>query len=559
MLTYSFIVLATVYAAAIVAAPAPAAKPPSVRLDSGTFTGVSDGVSDAFLGIKFADAPRFSLPVPVGPYIDEEDAVDFGPACPQQGSTDVRSMVDDPAAGVLVSEWRYPIRAKLPPSEDCLNLNVWVPAGTNSTARLPVAVWIFGGGFETGSADTYDGGVIVKRSIELDEPVIYVSMNYRVSAFGFIAGEEVKAEGVGNIGLEDQRVAFKWIQKYITDFGGDPERVTIWGESAGAISVALHMLTNGGDPEGLFHGAFMQSGAPIPVGDIAKGQSEYDQLVQNTPCADIASPKTLECLRTLPFDVLKQAVDKSPGIISKQSLRLAWLPRVDGRFLTDTPQNLVLQGSVARIPHVSGNVNDEGTLFSIINSLTVWTDRGFQSYMRSNYVDGATDDDIGDLFDTLYPNDPSQGSPFDTGTNYSLPPQYKRLAAIQGDLVFQAPRRFFVEHTFDKQPTWSFLSKRTLTIGDSAFELGRFGAAHGSDLGNVYGPGDMTSYLIHFVNRGDPNGAGDGLIEWPTYDNQTRQQLTFVDDIDTPLNITRDDYRVDGFSKLTELSLRFPL
>ena len=177
-----------------------------------------------------------------------------------------------------------------------------------------------------------------------------------------------------------------------------------WGESAGAISVALQMLTNGGNTSGLFHGAFMQSGAPIPVGDISRGQTEYDQLVQDTSCGNATD--TLECLRALPYDTLKQAVDQSPGIISyqvrettfwtdtfvpdhSQSLRLSWLPRVDGRFLTDTPQNLVLQGSIATIPHVSGvsfsllssacfraltcsqNVNDEGTVFSLVNSLTV--------------------------------------------------------------------------------------------------------------------------------------------------------------------------------------------
>ncbi|KAI1790735.1 carotenoid ester lipase precursor [Ganoderma leucocontextum] len=550
MFAFGFLCFAAAYAAATLAAPTPSAVSPTVQLDNGTFIGTSDGATDAFLGMKFADAPRFNLPVSVGPYTGVKNAIDFGPACPQQGSDTVSSTVDQLSQVVPLAS-KLQARADLPPSEDCLYLNVWVPAGTNSTSRLPVAVWIFGGGFETGATDSNDGSVIVKRSVELGEPVIYVSMNYRVSAFGFIAGQEVKAAGVGNIGLEDQRVGFRWIQKYITAFGGDPDSVTIWGESAGAISVALHMLTNGGDTEGLFHGAFMQSGAPIPVGDIARGQSDYDQLVQDTSCGD--APDTLECLRALPYDNLKQAVDQSPGIISKQSLRLAWLPRVDGRFLTDTPQNLVLNGSIAPVPHVSGNVNDEGTVFSIVNSLTIWTDAAFRSYMLSNYIDGAAESDVDDLVDTMYPDDPTQGSPFDTGTNYSLFPQYKRLAAIQGDLVFQAPRRFFVEHTYDRQPTWSFLSKRKPG-------LDFLGAYHGSDLlDNIYGPGDMTDYLVHFVNHGDPNGAGDNLIDWPRYDTETRQQMTFVDDAHSPLVITNDTYRVDGFNKLTDLSLEFPL
>ncbi|KAM5535616.1 hypothetical protein V8D89_010783 [Ganoderma adspersum] len=552
MFASSFLSFAAAYAAATLAAPTPSAVSPTVQLDNGTFVGTSDGTTDSFLGIKFADAPRFQLPVPVGQYTGVENADTFGPACPQQGSNTASSVLDQLAGVPLASKLQA--RADVPQSEDCLNLNVYVPAGTNSTARLPVAVWIFGGGFETGSADTVDGSVIVKRSVELGEPVVYVGMNYRVSAFGFIASQEVKAAGVGNIGLEDQRVALQWIQKYITAFGGDPDRVTIWGESAGAISVALQMLTNGGDTGGLFHGAFMQSGAPIPVGDISRGQTEYDQLVQDTSCGNASD--TLECLRALPYDTLKQAVDQSPGIISYESLRLSWLPRVDGRFLTDTPQNLVLQGSIAPIPHVSGNVNDEGTVFSLVNSLTVLDDATFRAYMLSNYMDGATESDVGDLFDTLYPDDPTQGSPFDTGILFAIPTQYKRLAAIQGDLVFQAPRRFFVEHTYDRQPTWSFRAYFSKRVPG----LPRIGAYHGSDLtNNIYAPGDMTDYLVHFVNHGDPNGAGDNLINWPQYDTETRLQMTFVDDDNAPLVIMNDTYRVDGFNKLTELSLQFPL
>ncbi len=129
------------------------------------------------------------------------------------------------------------------------------------------------------------------------------------------------------------------------------------------------MLSNGGDTEGLFHGAFMQSGAPIPVGDITHGQAEFDALVANTEC-DLAVDK-LECLRLVPYTVLKAAVDKSPGVISyqvccrssqvrrtthhvMQSLRLSYLPRADGRFLVDDPQKLVLNGSVSKIPFVTG-------------------------------------------------------------------------------------------------------------------------------------------------------------------------------------------------------------
>jgi acetylcholinesterase len=136
-----------------------------------------------------------------------------------------------------------------------------------------------------------------------------------------------------------------------------------WGQSAGAISVSLQMLTNGGNTEGLFRAAFMQSGSPIPVGDITRGQPYYDFLVEHTNCT--GSSDTLACLRAAPYDQLQAAIDSTPSLFSYQSLALAWGPRADGYFLTDDPQKLVQQGQVARIPFVSGECDDEGTLFSL--------------------------------------------------------------------------------------------------------------------------------------------------------------------------------------------------
>ncbi|EIN12169.1 carotenoid ester lipase precursor [Punctularia strigosozonata HHB-11173 SS5] len=523
---------------------------PTVTLDKGTFVGLNEGTVYKYLGIPFAQPPvgdlRFNLPVANSPYNGTHSAIALGAACPQQAvSLPIGTgLVADAVAFIVNSIFQIVTGSE----EDCLTINVVVPSTATSTSKLPVVAWIFGGGFELGSPGMYDGGVIVERSIELGEPIIYVSMNYRVSAFGFLASQEVKDAGVGNLGLQDQRLALKWIQKYISAFGGDPDKVTIWGESAGAISVAMHMLTNGGDTEGLFRGAFMESGSPIPVGDITHGQAVYDAIVDETGCTGASD--TLQCLRELPYTTLKAAVDKSPNIFSFQSLNLAYLPRVDGNFLTDDPQKLVQSGSVADIPFVNGDCDDEGTLFTLV-LLNITTEQEVRDYVVQNYVPEISDSDLDTLL-TLYPADPTQGSPFDTGILNALTPQFKRLAAMQGDLVFQAPRRFFLQQRSAKQKIWSFLSKRLKA-------LPALGALHASDILDIYGTGEMRDYLVHFVNNLDPNGDTGTTFNWPQYTNDSPQLLTFLDDLTTPLQITQDNYRVDGMQLLTQLSLAEPL
>ncbi|KAI0044198.1 carotenoid ester lipase precursor [Auriscalpium vulgare] len=529
------------------ASPAGGAASPTVTLDNGTLIGIAFGGVNKFLGIPFAQPPvgdlRFRLPQPNNPYTGTHTVEAFGPSCPQQAVTlPIPETLAQDAVDFLVNTIYDAI---FPDSEDCLTINVVLPASATPTSKLPVVAWIFGGGFELGGTSTYDGAVIVQRSIDIGQPVVYVSMNYRLSAFGFLASQEVKEEGVGNLGLQDQRQALRWIQKYISAFGGDPTKVTIWGESAGAISVSLHLLTNGGNTDGLFRAAFMQSGSPIPVGDISHGQPYYDDLVFRTGCNGTSD--TLQCLRQVPYNTLKAAMDKSPSIFAYQSLVLAWLPRADGVFLTDIPQKLVQAGSVAAIPFITGDCDDEGTLFSL-STLNITTDEQVHDYMHAIYLPTASNDEINQLLD-LYDDDIVDGSPFDTGDLNALTPQYKRLAAIQGDVVFQAPRRFFLQQRSGKQNTWSFLSKRLKA-------LPALGSVHGSDILNVYGPGDMTDYLVRFATNLDPNGGSN--LNWPKYTTASPNLLTFLDGL-VPQTITPDTYRADGFTYLTQLSLQHPI
>ncbi|KAI0044924.1 carotenoid ester lipase precursor [Auriscalpium vulgare] len=528
--------------------------PPAVYLDRATFIGNASGVVTQFLGIPFALPPvgdlRLRLPLPNAPYTGVHNASAFGPACIQQlGSPLPIPAGFSPVALQYLEGLDY--GASVVDSEDCLTINVVKPASATGSTKLPVLVWIYGGGFETGASQTYNGSAIVERSIQLGQPIVYVSMNYRLSALGFPGGVEVQKAGVGNLGLHDQRLALRWIQKYIHAFGGDPSKVTISGQSAGAISVSLHLVTNGGNTEGLFRGAFMQSGSPLGVGPVAEGQPFYDALVANVSCA--AAKDTLQCLREAPIDRLRTAINASPDINTFQSLNLAWQPRVDGIFLKDDPQRLVLQNSVAKVPLVSGDCDDEGTLFSFSTS-NLTTDAEVRAYVAANYFKGVPSADI-DAILAAYPNDTAQGSPFDTGALNALTPQYKRLAALQGDLVFQAPRRFFLRQRAGKQPLFSYLSKRHKTLPD-------VGSFHGSDAYLLYGPSDMTDYLIRFVTHLDPNvgASADPLASlfWPPYTTAAPQLLTFLDGA-VPLNITLDTYRAEGMAELTRVSLAHPL
>ncbi|KAJ6482757.1 carotenoid ester lipase precursor [Mycena sanguinolenta] len=526
------------------------AAPPTVQLDRATVTGVTDGTLNKFLGIPYVLPPvgplRLRLPAPIPSYEESFAATDYGPICLQM---EEKLVLPADVPEIVVEEVGN-VGAPIPlnQSEDCLTMNVIAPADATPNSKLPVLVWIYGGGFEIGFPSSTDGSVLVNQSIALGTPLVYVSLNYRLNVMGFLASEEVKNAGLGNLGLQDQREALRWVQRYITQFGGDPSKVTLWGESAGAISTAAHLVTNGGNNEGLFRAAIMDSGAPLWVGDITHGQPAYDFIVEQTGCSRALD--TLDCLRDVPVDTLMKATNSTPNMFSYQSLAETFVIRVDGVFLEDNPQQLVKQGSVSNVPFINGVNDDEGTLFSF-TALNLSTTAELVTYWQTFYFPHTPREEVAAVL-ALYPSDPAAGSPFNTSDANALTPMFKRYAAIMGDFTFQGPHRFFMQHRSDLQPAWSYLYKR----GKDTPYLGTW---HSSELPNAYGGGDLGEYFIRFVATLNPSPASNSStqITWPRYTTKSPDMLTFLDG-DVPLTITQDDYRVEAIQAGTELLLKYP-
>ncbi|KAH8982264.1 carotenoid ester lipase precursor [Lactarius akahatsu] len=509
------------------------ASTPEVYLDDALFTGIRKGATDQFLGIPFAYPPtnerRLRQPEPLPPYEGLYYVQEYGKSCPQQ-RLDLPNGLDSQLVKDVSSVVNVLLDKLTPQDEDCLTINVVKPSSATPTSKLPVIFWIFGGGFEIGGTSTYDGGSFVARSIDLGQPVIYVSVNYRLSAFGFLPGKEVKAEKVGNLGLQDQRLGLKWVQTYISEFGGDPSKVTIWGESAGAIS----------------------SGGPIPVGDIENGQRYYDFMVEKTGCS--RAKDTLDCLRKVPYTTYKRAMDDSPDFFAYQGLVLAWLPRVDGVFLKEPTQYSVVRGNVANVPMIAGNCDDEGSLFSI-STMNITTTAELKDYMKLYMMPKAKDSQV-DLLLKYYPDDQRAGCPFDTGLKNALSPQFKRTAALQGDFVFHGPRRYFLQHRADKQKSWGFIHKR-------GKDLPFVGAAHITDVPNSFGVGpalsELRDYFIRFTNNLDPNGKRGLGVPWPQWDPRKPKAAIFQDSTLFPIIIGDDNYRTDALNYVANMSLLYPI
>ncbi|KAK2057857.1 carboxylesterase [Colletotrichum caudatum] len=512
-------------AAASACLGAAAAREPTVQVLNGTYQGrhLSEWHQDAFLGVPFAQPPvgqlRYRWPQSLNSSFDGvRDAAEQGYSCMQ-------------------------FRGGFNMSEDCLTLNVVRPAGEHKKP-LPVLVWIFGGGLYTGSiADPqYNLSGIVKVSQDMGQPIIGVAMNYRLNMYGFLQTPQILAEGSSNAGLLDQRLALRWIQENIAAFGGDPDRVTIWGESAGAQSIAYHLFSYDGRDDGLYHAAILESGGPTgaQVQSLAYYNAPVENLTRSVGCW--TAKDQLACLRGLGQADLFAA---NPSQV--------WNPMVDGDFLTAYPSQLMRRGKFVRVPLLTGANSDEGINFNP-NSPKPNTAadlfNGFASW-RSYALSPPT---VRRLLE-LYPDDPCTQPPLSI-TDCSVYPEYglqwRRGASIGGDLVMVSGRRKMCElyaggaadddggaalarpvysYRFDQLP-WN----RTPLEGVRHFDNVAFSFQNVSGLlgpsprfdGHARLARAIGQAYVRFVHELDPNPRGGGnathttaaglLPFWPRYD-----------------------------------------
>ncbi|ROT66414.1 JHE-like carboxylesterase 1 [Penaeus vannamei] len=241
-------------------------------------------------------------------------------------------------------------------SEDCLYLNVFTPAGREPEERLPVMVWIHGGGYFSGAAVEYQPQVLMNHD------VVLVVVQYRLGILGFLSTEDQVMPG--NYGMKDQVMALRWVQENIHTFGGDKDRVTIFGESAGGASTHLHMMSP--KSTGLFKRAIMQSGSAVAPWALSKRHLEAAQHAGETlGCLDTSKNDVL--LRCLQAADAKQLVELSQDFFEWFLFPMRMGPRVDGDFLLDDPELLLREAKHARVDVISGVTANEGAFF--INAL----------------------------------------------------------------------------------------------------------------------------------------------------------------------------------------------
>ncbi|KAF4999654.1 hypothetical protein FGRMN_2303 [Fusarium graminum] len=536
-------------AATLVASTETPSDSPVAKLQNGSYYGVYNSAynQDYFLGMPYAQPPlnnlRFRHPQPLNStWGGVRNATEFQSKCYQYG---------------------YPSGPLSGGSDDCLHLNVIRPTGTRDE-KLPVLVWVHGGGLVGGfSGDPSTNlSFIIDESVKLGSPIIGVSINYRLGAWGYLWSSAIKAQGEGNNGFRDQRLALQWIQENIAAFGGDPRKVTIWGQSGGARGVASQLTAFGGRDDGLFGAAILESATGFhtnfreeDVEGLPSWEKGYKTLINRTDCDSVED--TLQCLREVPSLELAE-------IIGNVSFPV-YLDIVDGDFIQDDRSELIRQGKFVHVPIINGAASDDGDFFAQkgINTTTEW-----EAYLRK---EGASDGTI-EAISALYPDIPHVGLPATfkgrpSGDLASYGAQWKRAVAFGGDRAMHAPRRAW-NRRWAKTNLTAYSYRFDVVSGDRNPVQG---AGHSVDIPFIFRNTDKLALLntteprtgsfdelavlmsrmrIGFASGMDPNFDGIQSVRWPGYSWEDGKNMVFHIDNSSVAYVEEDIYRTEQLEYL---------
>ncbi|PCG92087.1 Carboxylesterase, type B [Penicillium occitanis (nom. inval.)] len=490
-------------------------NPLEVNLGYAGYVGVNNGTSglNSWHGIRYAQAPigdlRWQVSVPPrtefnGTFLD---ASTHGPTCPQAPD---HLTSPEPA-------WTASASA----SEDCLFLNVWAP---EDAADLPVFVWIHGGGYGAGNADT-------DMSWMVETPVtkfVAVAIQYRLGAFGFLASKEVQQHGMTNAGLYDQYLALQWVQKYISLFGGDPDRVTIGGESAGGGSVMLQAMAYGGTVgDELYDGTFFASpylpqqynyDDPLPT-------TYYERFAAEAGCSNSKAASVFDCLVAADTNVLQNA--SYTVTINAKYGQWAFVPVTDGKFVQHRPSAQLATGAVNGNRGLIGNNANEGMGFTPQN---VTTEDDFIEFVKY-LMPGLNDNQIQRVL-----------------AEYALPASLPTVGFATDGLNENATAVFnlYSEITFVCSAYWTADAYGLKNRQSYKYEFSLVNSCHGDDLPGYFGDAPATmgqtfqdsflSFFDSFITHGTPSNTSSYstdvpadiagfLANWPSWTPHNRVQV----------------------------------
>lgn len=486
----------------------------TIATSRGRVHGAQVGATRVFQGIPYAAPPvgdrRWRAPVPAEAWDATLDATAPGPMCPQfipiVGNVDERS------------------------DEDCLSLNVWTPEPA-PTAPLPVMLWIHGGSFEigAGSDPQYDGRLLSERG-----HLVVVTINYRLGPLGFLAHPALEADdpdgGAGNWGIRDQQLALRWVWEEILQFGGDPGNVTVFGESAGAMSACVHLVAP--DSRNLVRRVIMESGVCVrgdgtraPVQSPEQAHELGARFAKGVGCdadADVAG-----CLRALSAEAALRWTENAADFLSE----VRWRPVIDGEVIPDAPEAMIADGDWGRSPVLLGTNRDELALFVAPPlGMPIATRDAYAAIVEAQFP-GRADEVL-----AQYPAED------DASANDAF-------VRMMSDWVFTCPTRALARATSDAGvPTYlySFEQEPSNSI------FGDIGVFHAAEIPFVFGTASplggadsapelslaMQDYWTAFASTGDPNGGDpEG---WPRYDTARDRHMVLALPLASATGLRRD-------------------